>query len=188
MQKMCLFLLKLIGWKIVGQLPNDKKYIIIVAPHTSNWDLVIGLIARFAMGVKINFLAKKQVFFFPLGILLRAMGGSPVDRSKTSNNVQQAIELFRTSEDLKLAITPEGTRSQVTRWKEGFYYISCQAGIPIVMIGFDYSSKEIRIQEPFWPSGDINTDFPNIIDYFRTVTGRYPKEIPDYHPKEKKGL
>lgn len=184
MQKICQFILKLIGWKIVGRLPDDKKYIIIVAPHTSNWDLIIGLIARFAVGVKINFLAKNQVFFFPLGILLRAMGGTPVDRSKKGNKVEQAVALFQNSDELKLGLAPEGTRSPVTRWKEGFYYIAYQAEIPIVMIGFDYSSKEIKIQDPFWPSGDINKDFPKIIEYFRTVKGRYPKEIPDYHPKE----
>lgn len=184
MQKISQLLLKSIGWKIIGQLPDDKKYILIEAPHTSNWDLIIGLVARFALGVNIQFLAKKQLFFFPLGFLLRAVGGIAVDRSKAHNTVKQVAELFHNSEDLKLAVTPEGTRSAVTRWKEGFYYIACQAGIPIIMVGFDYSKKEFRIQEPFWPSGNINQDFPKILDYFRTVKGRYPKEIPYYHPKE----
>lgn len=177
------FILRLMGWKIVGELPNDKKYIVIVAPHTSNWDLVIGLCGRFAVGVKINFLAKHQLFFFPLGNFLRAVGGTAVDRSKKGNKVEQVVALYKKSDELKLAITPEGTRSPVTRWKEGFYHIASQAGIPIVMIGLDYSTKEIRIQQPFWPSGDINIDFPKFIAYFKTIKGCFPKEIPDYHQK-----
>lgn len=178
------FILRVLGWKIVGELPQDKKYIVIVAPHTSNWDFVIGLCARFAIGVKINFLAKNQLFFFPLGTLLRAVGGSPVDRSKQGNTVDQVVELYRQRDELKLAITPEGTRSPVARWKEGFYHIARQAGVSIVMIGFDYSTKEIRIRDPFWPCGDINKDFPQFLAYFRTIKGFYPKEIPEYYPKD----
>lgn len=185
MQKICQFLLWLIGWKIIGHLPDMKKYVLIAGPHTSNWDLVIGLMGRFAEGVKINFLAKHQIFFFPLGILMRALGGTPVDRSKKGNKVEQAVSVFRSSDRLVLGLAPEGTRSPVTRWKEGFYYIAVEAKLPIVMVGFDYSTKEIRVEEPFWPSGDINTDFPKIIEYYRTVKGRYPKDIPDYHPKVK---
>lgn len=183
MQKFTRFILKIIGWKIVGNLPDDKKYLIIVAPHTSNWDLVIGLIARFAVGVKINFLAKHQIFFFPLSILLKALGGAPVDRSKKSNKVEQAVEAFCQNDEFRLGLAPEGTRSPVTRWKEGFYHIACQAKVPIVMVGLDYASKEIRVKEPFWPSGDINKDFPQLIEYFRTIQGRFPKVITDYHPK-----
>ena len=160
MKKLSRCILKLIHWNIIGQLPKDKKYILIVAPHTSNWDLVMSLVGRFAVGVKINFLAKNQLFFFPMGTLLSAMGGRSVDRSQKSNTVNQVVELFRCSDELKLALAPEGTRSSVARWKEGFYHIACQAKIPIVMIGLDYASKEIRIADPFWSSGDINKDFP----------------------------
>ncbi len=184
MEKICQFILKLIGWKIVGRLPDEKKYMVIVAPHTTNWDLVIGLIARFAVGTKINFFAKQQVFFFPLGSFLRAIGGTPVDRSKKGNKVQQAVDTFKKNEELRIGLAPEGTRSPVKRWKEGFYHIAYQAHIPIVMIGFDYEKKEVQIQQPFWPTGDIEQEFPKIIAYFRTVKGRYPKELPDYHRKE----
>lgn len=183
MGTLCRFILKLIGWKIVGALPPDKKYIVIVAPHTSNWDLVIGLLGRFAVEVKINFLAKNQLFFFPLGNLLRALGGTSVDRSKKGNKVEQIAELYKKQDELVLGLAPEGTRSVVTHWKEGFYHIATQASIPIVMIGFDYPSKEIRIHEPFWPTGDINKDFPQFVSYFRTIRGRYPKALPDFQPK-----
>lgn len=184
MQKLCRFIFKLIGWKIVGELPNEKKYIVIVAPHTSNWDFVICLCARFVVGVKINFLAKHQLFFFPLSSFLRAVGGTPVDRSKKGNIVEKIVELFRQRDELRLGLAPEGTRSPVSRWKEGFYHIACQAGIPIVMVGPDYSTKEIRIHQPFWPSGDIKEDFQYIIEFFRTIKGYHPKEIPDYRPKD----
>jgi len=184
MQKICNFILKLFGWKIVGDLPDYKKYIVVVAPHTSNWDLMVGLCARFVVNTKINFLAKNQLFFFPLGYLLKALGGAPVDRSKKNNKVEQVVELFNTSDELKLAIAPEGTRSPVTRWKEGFYHIAQQAGVCIVMVGLDYASKEVRVHEPLWPSGDINKDFPQILEYFRSIKGCYPKEIPEYHPKD----
>jgi len=184
MQKFCHFLLGLFGWKIVGALPQDKKYILAVAPHTSNWDFVVCLCARFAVGVKVNFLAKSQLFFFPLGTFLKAVGGTPVDRSKKSNRVEQVAQLFQELDELKLAIAPEGTRGPVTRWKEGFYYIAVKAGLPIVMIGVDYATKEVRIPEPFWPTGDISKDFPVLLDFFRTIKGLYPKEIPVYVPKE----
>lgn len=172
------------GWKIVGQLPTDKKYLVVVAPHTSNWDFLIGLFARFSLGIRINFLAKDQLFFFPLGNFLRAVGGAPVERSKKNNNVDKIVDIFGSHEEFKLAITPEGTRGAVTRWKAGFYHIACKAKLPIVMIGMDYLSKELRIREVFYPSGDINKDFPEILDYYRSISGRYPKEIPEYVPQK----
>ncbi len=172
------------GWKVVGALPARDQYILIVAPHTSNWDLIIGLCARFAVDVKINFMAKHQLFFFPLGTLLTALGGIAVNRDKSASRVERTIELFKTHRQLKLALAPEGTRSPVLRWKEGFYYMACQSQVPIVMVGLDYATKEVRIQEPFWPTEDKTKDFSVILDYFRTVHGKYPKNIPDYTEKK----
>lgn len=183
MRKFGNFFLKLFGWKVVGNLPEEKKYIVIVAPHTSNWDFMVGLFGRYSQGTMVNFLAKKQLFFFPLGVLLRALGGAPVDRSQTGNTVEKVADLFKSRDVFRLAITPEGTRAQVTRWKEGFYHIACVAKVPIVMVGLDYSSKELRISEAFWPTGNINEDFPKILDYYRSLHGFYPKEIPVYQPK-----
>jgi len=184
MRRFARFILELFGWKIVGSLPEDKKYLVVVAPHTSNWDFPVGLFTRFALGTKIHFLAKDQLFFFPLGPLLRMLGGAPVDRSKKNKTVDQVVEIFHERDEFKLAITPEGTRGAVTRWKEGFYHIACQANLPIVMVGPDYASKEVRIHQAFLPSGDIDKDFPMILDFFRTIKGRYAKVIPDYHSKK----
>lgn len=180
MQKFGLFVLKLMGWKLVGQLPPDKKVLVVVAPHTSNWDFVIGLFGRFGTGYKINFLAKSQLFFFPFGLFFRAVGGAPVDRSKKNKQVDKVVELYRKNDEFRLAITPEGTRSAVSRWKQGFYHIATAAQVPIVMIGLDYPSKEIRIREPFYTSGNIEKDFTEILNFFRTIRGCYPKTIPDY--------
>lgn len=180
MQKLSQFILKASGWKIIGEFPKENKYVVIVAPHTSNWDFLIGSLARSALGPKIYFFAKSQLFFFPLGFFLKAIGGIPVDRSKKNKMVDEAVSLFRSREEFKLAITPEGTRSSVTRWKEGFYHIASQAELPIAMVGFDFPSKEIRISEPFYPSGDISKDLPQVLDYFRVIKGYYPKEIPKY--------
>ncbi|MFT4058092.1 MAG: lysophospholipid acyltransferase family protein [Legionella sp.] len=185
MQAFGRFFLKLFGWKVVGELPKEQKYVVVVAPHTSNWDFWVGLFARFSIGVKINFLAKRQLFFFPLGILLRVLGGAPVDRSKKNNKVDKVVELFKQRNTFKLAITPEGTRGPVMRWKEGFYHIACKAKLPLAMVALDYGSKEIRIREVFWPTGDINKDFPQILDYYRKIVGCYPKKIPYYLPHKK---
>lgn len=184
MQRLCRLIYKLIGWKIIGSLPPLKKFIIIVAPHTSNKDFFICLCARYIVGVKVQFLAKSQLFFFPLGPILKALGGIPVDRSKKENKVEQVVQAFKKEKQLVLALTPEGTRGAVTRWKQGFYHIACQAKIPIIMLGPDYATKEIRIEAPFWPTGDMNQDFPKIIEYFKTIKGCYPKEIPSYSTKE----
>jgi 1-acyl-sn-glycerol-3-phosphate acyltransferase len=185
MQAFGRFILKLFGWKVVGELPNTKKYVVVVAPHTSNWDFLVGLFARFSVGVKINFLAKRQLFFFPLGLLLRALGGAPVDRARTTNKVDKVVDLFKKNDAFKLAITPEGTRGPVTRWKEGFYHIACKAQLPVAMVALDYGSKEVRIREVFWPTGDISKDFPLILDYYRKISGRYPKHVPHYLPYKK---
>lgn len=178
MQKLGQLLLRLLGWKINGELPAKNKFVLIVAPHTSNWDFVIGLIAEFAVGGRFHFLAKKQLFFFPLNFFLKMVGGIPVDRSKSHDLVEQVVHLFEQKEDFVLGITPEGTRSPVKRWKTGFYHIANKAKIPIAMVGFDYVKKEIRIREPFWPTGDMDKDMPKILDFYRGIQGRYPKDIP----------
>jgi 1-acyl-sn-glycerol-3-phosphate acyltransferase len=184
MRKIGQFGLDIMGWNVVGALPPLKQYVAILAPHNSNWDFVIGLCARLALGVRIHFLGKHQLFFFPWGYFFKAVGGIAINRSTTTNRVDQIVALFQEQEHLKLALAPEGTRSAVTRWKEGFYHMACQANVPIVMVGLDYSTKEVRIKEPFWPTKNIGTDFEEIVAFFRTIKAKYPKEIPDYQAKK----
>ena len=124
-------LLRWLGWKILGDRPHDREqYIVVVAPHTSNWDFLIGVMVRSAMAMTdVRYLAKKELFRAPFGWLFRALGGYPVDRSKHSNMTDAVVELFRTIPDFKIAITPEGTRKYVAEWKTGFHRIATKAHV-----------------------------------------------------------
>lgn len=178
--RLCCWLLKILGWQIEGLLPELKKYIVIVAPHTSNWDFIIGVLARGALNTRIHFLGKHQLFIPPWGWFFRAIGGSPVDRRKNNNLVDSAVQLFESKPDYKLALAPEGTRSPVKRWKCGFYHIANKAGVPIVPVGLDFSRRTVVIHTPLQPSGDIATDMHDILSFYRTIKGRHPKVIPDF--------
>ena len=184
MHRICQWILSLFFFFIVGKLPDINQYVLIVAPHTSNWDLVIGLLARFAVQTRIHFLAKKEIFVFPLKQFMIAVGGTPVDRSKSANRVEQLVDLFKNNEHFILGLAPEGTRSPVKRWKFGFYHIAQKAKVPIVMVGFDYSSKEVIISPPLPVSGDIEADYARMLDFFKTIRGKVPKELPPYSSHE----
>lgn len=182
---LCRWLLNISGWQIEGQLPDCAKYIVIVAPHTSNWDFIVGVLARGALGTRIHFLGKHQLFIPPWGWFFRAIGGSPVDRRKNNNLVDTAIQLFESKADYKLALAPEGTRSPVTRWKCDFYHIASKAGVPITPVGLDFSRRTVIIRTPLQPCGDITTDMQDILSFYRTIKGRHPKVIPDFVASDK---
>ncbi|MCF8339141.1 MAG: lysophospholipid acyltransferase family protein [Bacteroidales bacterium] len=172
------FLLRLMGWKIREEsVPGIRKAVILVAPHTSNKDFLIGRLAFNVLDVKAAFLIKKEVFFFPLGMLLRKMGGIPVSRNRKSNLVEQLSRQFKHSKELMLVVTPEGTRSYVKRWKRGFYYIAQKADVPIVLSYIDYARKEGGMGEVLYPSGDIEKDFAKIVGFYQGITPRYPKDF-----------
>ncbi|MBR9728614.1 lysophospholipid acyltransferase family protein [Shewanella intestini] len=173
-------LLRLIGWQLEGQVDPNSAFIMAVGPHTSNWDFIIGIIGRGALGTQINFLGKHQLFIPPWGWLFKAMGGSPVDRRKHNNLVDAAVQLYQQQPYYKLALAPEGTRSPVTRWKTGFYHIAVKANIDIVPVGLDFKRKTIVISAPFKPTNDIEKDMNALLDFFRTIQGRHPKVIPSY--------
>lgn len=182
---LCRWLLNISGWQIEGQLPDCAKYIIIVAPHTSNWDFIVGVLARGALGTRIHFLGKHQLFIPPWGWFFRAIGGSPVDRRKNNNLVDTAVQLFESKADYKLALAPEGTRSPVKRWKYGFYHIASKAQVPITPVGLDFSRRTVIIRTPLQPCGDITTDMQDILSFYRTIKGRHPKVIPDFVASDK---
>lgn len=164
------------GWKVKGDKPDLTKYVIIVAPHTSNWDFFVGWGARNVIGFKPNFLAKNSLFNIPfVGWFLKFIGGVPVDRSKKTNLVDQVVQLYREKEEFIMTITPEGTRSYSPNWKTGFYRIAHQARVPIVKIGFDYRTKTVFIDKPFYPSGDMENEIEQIKNYFRQFKGRNPE-------------
>jgi 1-acyl-sn-glycerol-3-phosphate acyltransferase len=153
------WLLKLIGWKFSGELwPDEKKMVLIVAPHTSNWDFVVGVIAMYAVGIRVSFLGKDTLFKFPLGIVMRFLGGVPVDRASKSDVVTQTVELVQKSERVIIALAPEGTRRAVLNWRTGFWWIASRAQVPIVPIGLDFKNKEVRVLAPFKTTGSVEID------------------------------
>lgn len=167
-------ILKLAGWKTEGKLPALKKFVVVVAPHTSNWDYVIGRLFYFSMGIKAKIMIKKELFFFPLGLILKSIGGIPVERLRKTDIVQRMAQKIINSEEYILTITPEGTRSKVTEWKKGFHKIARSAGVPILPGYFDYKRKVVGIGEPFFPSDDEDADMKKIKMFFKDVTPRHP--------------
>lgn len=164
---------KILGWKILGDVPRElKKYIIIVAPHTSNWDFPIGVAVRSIMRFKSNFLGKKELFDSPLGWLFKQLGGFPVDRSRSTNMVDDVVKTIEKADYFVVAIAPEGTRKKTAKWKTGFYFIASKAKIPIVMAGLDYSTKSVVWSEPFYPSGDLESDAVIMQDFFKDKVGK----------------
>ena len=150
---------KIIGWRVIGYLPKNEKYIIAVVPHSSYFDLIIAILIRTYSGLKIKFIGKKELFNPITSYLFKFLGGIPVDRTKKSNIVDEVVELFELGKIKILAIAPEGTRKRVEKWKTGFYYIALKAKLPILMVSFDYIMKEVKINNKFYPSGDIDKDF-----------------------------
>jgi 1-acyl-sn-glycerol-3-phosphate acyltransferase len=168
--------LRLMGWKITGAMDNSlKKCIMIVVPHTSWVDFFIGVLARGSIGLEMNYVAKKELFRFPLGPWFRWMGGAPLDRQKNENKVDAIATLFDQREVFRLAIAPEGTRKRVGSWKTGFYYIALKAEVPIVAVAFDYGKKEVKMSGPFWPTGDKEQDFKTLESHYRGVKGYVPE-------------
>lgn len=172
--------LKLAGWKVEITAPRRDKTVICVAPHTSNWDFILGLCAYRSLGRKANFLMKEFWFFFPLSYLLRYLGGIPVvKRNKKANLTEEIISKFTTSDYINLAVTPEGTRSKVEKWRTGFLYIAYGANVPIQLGVIDYSKKEIIVKDEFTPSGNIEEDMKFVKAYYANYAsaGKYPEKF-----------
>jgi len=167
------FILKIINWRIEGNIPEGlNKYIIIVAPHTSNWDFLLGVFVRGAMGFHSNYLGKDSLFKPPFGFFFKAIGGIPVDRSRHLNMVDQVVAEVKKRNKFGLAITPEGTRRKVEKWKTGFYFISWKACIPIIPVQMDWEHRMVRFLDPFYPSGDLSKDLLIIQSKFINIKGK----------------
>lgn len=178
MKRFARFLLWVMGWKIKSILPSDiKKCVIIAAPHTSNFDFLIGRLAYFSTGLKISFMIKREAFKHFMGPMLKAAGGIPVDRQKNTDLVNRMVELFHQNESFYIMITPEGTRKLNPNWRRGFYHIAHQAKVPIALAYIDYKKKEGGYGPMIEPSGDFEKDFKVIEDFYRTVTARYPEQF-----------
>ena len=177
-KQLCSWILyKKLGWTKNVTVAHPDKYIICLAPHTSNWDFVLGQLYSGAEGWKINFLMKKEWFFWPLGILFRHLGGIPVWRTKRTSMTDNLAEEARRSKSFKLCITPEATRSANPDWKKGFLFISKKAGIPILLYGLDYEHKYIECIHTFTPSDDVEGDMARIKAYFKLFKGKHPEKF-----------
>ncbi len=162
-------ILRLIGWEIIGQLPNEKKVIIIGAPHTSNWDFIIAMASMLSVGLKFSYMMKKEAFIFPFKGLFKAMGGIPIDRSKKNNVVDQITEWFDANDNVMLGITPEGTRSKVESFRKGYLRMAYAAKVPVFIIGLDGINKKVVLDKLWELTGDIEVDNENIKNYVHTT-------------------
>lgn len=174
---------RILGWKFIGSIPQDiKKAVLVVAPHTSNWDGFYGLLFCLVKKLPIRFAIKKEAMFFPLGPLLRKMGAIPIDRKKQSkllgreSMVHYIASILRQQTSLMLIIAPEGTRSHAKRWKRGFYYIAQQAHVPLVLGYMDYKKKHIGFGPVVYPTGNFDRDIEQIQSFYRDKMGKYPEQ------------
>jgi 1-acyl-sn-glycerol-3-phosphate acyltransferase len=166
MKNISAWILKIFGWKIYGDFPPLKKFVVIVVPHTTNWDFVLGVLVRSAKGLKVNYVGKEALFKAPWGFIFRQLGGFPIEHTGNQNQVEAIVEYANTHEEFRLAIAPEGTRSKVDKWRTGFYWIARGAEIPIVMISFDIKNKEMKFSEPFYTTEDKDADFTFIKSFY----------------------
>lgn len=169
-------ILRLMRWRITGTLPNLPRAVLISAPHTSNLDGFFTAVSSFALGLHTYFFVKHTAFVGPFKRFLLAVGALPVDRANSQNLVADSARQIRESEAMWLAIAPEGTRT-ATAWKTGFYWIAVQAGVPIILIAFDYAKRETMVLGTFEPTGDIARDMPLLMERYRDITPRHPDRL-----------
>lgn len=165
------------GWTVDVTEPHPDKYIICLAPHTSNWDFIIGQLYSGAEGIKCNFLMKKEWFFWPMGLLMRRLGGIPVWRSKHTSMTDNLAETARQMKSFHLCVTPEGTRSPNPDWKLGFYFIALKAKLPILLYGADFATRTIVCHKTIIPNGDVEAQMREVKDYFKDFKGKIPENF-----------
>lgn len=164
--------LRLGGWRVVGEIPPVARLVVIAAPHSSNWDGIWGMAAKLALGVDIRVLGKAQLFWWPLSILLRRLGVIPVDRSRPQGVVEQAVELVRGARRMWFVVAPEGTRKPVREWKRGFWKIAHGAQVPVLMAYFHYPERIIGFGPLFHTTGDMEADMAAVRAWYRPWMGR----------------
>lgn len=176
----CKLSLRLLGWKLDPRVPELSRYVLIGYPHTSNFDFVLAMLARGALQYQFKFVAKHSLFWWPLGALMRSLGGIPVERHLSTGFIGQLAERFKQAQQsdspLVIGLMPEGTRSLRPHWKTGFYYLAKAASVPIVPAFIDYRSRQIGLGMPIYTSDDRQRDLQNIQQFYSDVHGRFPKK------------
>lgn len=168
-------ILRILGWKLVGEKPIDKKFVAIGVPHTSNWDFPVALTCFSAMGIKFNWVGKESLFKGPLKYIFKWIGGIPLNRRSPTGFLKDMAAIYAERESLVIAIAPEGTRSKTDYWMPGFYYIANEAKVPIVLAFADYSKKTMGIAGIVHPTGDIEVDFEKIKEFYEGKVGKNPE-------------
>lgn len=176
LQALARFLLRIGGWTAVGGPPEIEKAVLIAAPHTSNWDGYWGIVYKVAVKLEVHWFAKESLFWFPLGSLLRAFGGIPLDRKRAGSAVDLAIDMYKKSDSFYFALAPEGTRSKTKYWKTGFYRIAVGADVPVVLGFFDYDRKRIGLGPPLTLTGDVQKDLEALRAFYTDTNGRWPEK------------
>jgi 1-acyl-sn-glycerol-3-phosphate acyltransferase len=174
MRLIAMVLMRLFGWKVVNRPPAIDKYVMIAAPHTSNWDFIVMLGAALDAGMSIHWMGKHTLFPAPIRPLMIWLGGIPIDRRKSQNMVQQVVERYDNESALIVAVPPEGTRGKTDRWKTGFYHIAVGAKVPVVLSWLDFAKKEAGFGPAFIPTGDIEKELPEIRAFYLDKTPKNP--------------
>ncbi len=164
------------GWRAFGAVPTPRKFVLIAAPHTSNWDFLYFIGLTQELGITPHFMAKRSLFRWPFTNFMLDMGGVPVDRSSKQNYVQQMIDEFGKRDEFMLTIAPEGTRGSVRAWKTGFYHIAIGAKVPLVIGMMDYGTKTGGLGAAIWPTGDYAADMAKVAEYYSKVTPKHPTQ------------
>ena len=163
------------GWRTVGSLPNEKKMLVAAAPHTSNWDFIVGLPIILALGIKGTIMMKKEAFIWPFSYLWRWIGFIPTERHSSSGAVGSVVEHFNNSQTMWFVLSPEGTRSKIKQWRSGFLHIAHQANVPILLVSWDFPTKTVHFGRVMHTSGDYEKDMQNVREYFSQFTGKRPE-------------
>ena len=175
MQTIARFILRLFGWQAELAVQMVDRCVLVCAPHTSNWDFPLAILGMAAMGIKFNWVAKHTLFRWPMGYIMRSLGGIPLDRKSGGTGFAiKAVENFQSLDRFILAIAPEGTRRKTKHWKAGFYKIALKSRVPVALGYVDFSSKKVGIGQIFMPSGNLEEDFVLIRDFYCDKTGRHP--------------
>jgi len=169
-------ILRLIGWRSHVVLPPTSRYVLIGAPHTSNWDFVIALLFMTMEGLPVRLMGKDSLFRGPMGVFMRSLGAISVNRRESTNMVDQVAAKFYEYDELIIGLSPEGTRKKTPCWRTGFYYIALKAKVPIVMAYIDYGNKVCGLGPSIIPTGDIQADFMIIRDFYSGIVGKYPQK------------
>ncbi|HVH40127.1 MAG TPA: 1-acyl-sn-glycerol-3-phosphate acyltransferase [Gemmatimonadaceae bacterium] len=178
MRTMGALVLRAFGWRFTGEsFPDRRKFVLIIAPHTSNWDFAVGLAAMYALGMQGTFLAKHSLFKFPLGIVMRWLGGIPVNRKSSQDVVWQISDIIAKADKIIPVLTPEGTRSRAEKWRTGFYWIAKRSGVPIQPVTFDYSTKSVHFFPLFTPTTDSQGDIALLKAHFKPEMAKFPEQF-----------